>query len=175
MIKLQLIRLDLGAQTHTLSCRLVTFTFFTQFKLHGETFYIPLSQKCLSLCLRIQMNAKNKVNEGLPNDDIPRLVHWAARTKEGIDTMFDALESQPLDAEYVGLLHNIQSEEIQGYLYRGYTILTKGDQNQSANKVATCLTRAAKRYDRNKLPVIWLFSGMLFRCFEHFDFFLAKF
>lgn len=104
------------------------------------------------------MNKKNKINGGLPNDDIPRLVNWAGRTKEGVDTMLNALETQPLDAEYVALLQNIQSEEIQGYLYRGYSILTKYDQNQSANK-ATCLARATKRYDSNKLPVVWLFSG----------------
>lgn len=110
----------------------------------------------------LSMNEKSKINGGLPADDIPRLVNWAARTKEGLDTMFNALEAQPLDAEYVALLHNIQSEEIQGYLYRGYTILAKGDQNQSPN-TATCLTRAAKRYDSNKLPVIWLFSGMYFK------------
>lgn len=104
------------------------------------------------------MNKKNKINGGLPNDDIPRLVNWAARTKEGVDTMLNALETQPLDAEYIALLHNTQSEEIQGYLYRGYTILTKSDQNQSSNK-ALCLARTTKRYDSNKLPVIWLFSG----------------
>lgn len=105
----------------------------------------------------LSMNEKNKINRGLPSDDIPRLVNWAARTKEGIDTMFNALEAQPLDAEYIALLHNIQSEEIQGYLYRGYTILTKGDQNK-----ASCLARAAKRYDSNKLPVVWLFSGRFY-------------
>lgn len=91
----------------------------------------------------------------MPHDDIPRLVNWAARTKEGVDTMLNALESQSLDAEYVALLHNVQSEEVQGYLYRGYSILTKGEPNKSI-----CLTRTTKRYDSNKLPVVWLFSGM---------------
>lgn len=107
----------------------------------------------------LSMNQKSKINGGVPIDDMPRLVNWAARTKEGVDTMFNELEAQPLDAEFVGLLHNVQSEEIQGFLYRGYTILTKGDQNQSSNK-ATSLARAVKRYDSNKLPVVWLFSGM---------------
>lgn len=106
------------------------------------------------------MNKKNKINGGIPSDNIPRLVNWAARTKEGVDTMLSALEARPLDAEYIALLQNIQSEEIQGYLYRGYTVLTKGDKYSSNN--AQCLTRATKRYDSSKLPVIWLFSGMYF-------------
>lgn len=105
------------------------------------------------------MNKKDKINGGLPDDDIPRLVNWAARTKEGVDTMLNALEEQPLDAEYIGLLHSVQSEETQGYLYRGYTILSKGDRNQSSNK-ASCVARATKRCDSNQLPVVWLFSGM---------------
>lgn len=105
------------------------------------------------------MNKKDKINGGLPDDNIPRLVNWAARTKEGVDTMLNALEEQPLDAEYIGLLHSVQSEETQGYLYRGYTILSKGDRNQSSNK-ALCVARATKRCDSNQLPVVWLFSGM---------------
>ena len=108
------------------------------------------------------MNEKSKINGGSPDDNIPRLVNWAARTKEGVDTMLNALEAQPLDAEYIGLLHNVQSEEVQGYLFRGYSILTKGDLSQSSNK-ALCLARATKRYDGNKLPVVWLFSGMFCR------------
>lgn len=110
----------------------------------------------------LSMNQKTKINGGLPDDNIPRLVNWAARTKEGVDTMLNALEERPLDAEYIALLHGVQSEEIQSYLYRGYTILTKGDQNNSPNK-ALCMARATKRYDSNELPVVWLFSGTFFR------------
>lgn len=62
----------------------------------------------------LSMNTKNKINGGLPRDDIPRLVNWAGRTKEAVDTMLNALETQPLDAEYIALLQNVQSEEIQG-------------------------------------------------------------
>lgn len=106
------------------------------------------------------MNQKTKINGGSPDDDIPRLVNWAARTNEGVDTILNVLETQPLDAEYVALLQNAQSEEVQGYLYRGYTVLAKGDKHSS--NVAQCLARATKRYDSNKLPVVWLFSGTVF-------------
>lgn len=107
----------------------------------------------------LSMNQKDKINGGSPDDNIPRLVNWAARTKEGVDTMLNALEAQPLDGEFIALLHNVQSEDIQGYLYRGYTILSKGDRNNTSNK-ALCLARSTKRNDSNKLPVVWLFSGM---------------
>lgn len=73
--------------------------------------------------------------------------------------MLCALETKPLDAEYIGLLHNAQSEEIQGYLHRGFTILTKGEKSDSSPN-ASCLGRATKRVDGNKLPIVWLFSGM---------------
>lgn len=120
------------------------------------------------------MNEKNKINGGSPDDDIPRLVNWAARTQEGVDTMLNALESQPLDAEFIALLHNVQSEEIQGYLYRGYTILTKGNQNNTSDK-ALCLARSTKRNDGNKLPIVWLFSGMFYSKSSNFSKPISKF
>lgn len=106
------------------------------------------------------MNPKRKINNGIPDDNIPRLVNWAGRTEEAVVTMLNALESQSnLDAEYIGLLHNAQSEEVQGYLFRGYTILCKDNQN-SSSKTISSLARATKRFDGNRLPVVWLFSGM---------------
>lgn len=94
-------------------------------------------------------------------DDIPRLLNWAGRTEDAVNTMMNALESQPLDAEFIGLLQSVQSEEVQGYLHRGYTILSKGMGSDAATNVnASSLSRATKRVDGNKLPVVWLFSGM---------------
>ncbi|XP_055326066.1 fatty acid synthase-like [Sitodiplosis mosellana] len=107
----------------------------------------------------LSMNPKNKINGGAPLDNIPRLVNWAGRTEEAVNAMLNTLESQPLDAEYIGLLHSAQAEEVQGYLHRGYTILSK-DSNGDISKNALSLSRAMKRVDGNKLPVVWLFSGM---------------
>lgn len=104
------------------------------------------------------MNPKTKINRGEPDDDIPRLVNWAGRTEEAVNTMLDSLESKQLDAEYIGLLHNAQSEEIQGYLHRGFTILTKDLKNN--NSSINAVHRATKRVDGNKLPIVWMFSGM---------------
>lgn len=106
------------------------------------------------------MNPKTKINGGVPDDDLPRLVNWAGRTDEAVNTMLDALEAQPLDAEYIGLLHNAQSEEVQGYLHRGYTVLSKDVRLNNSSAKALCLSRESKRFDGAKLPIVWIFSGM---------------
>lgn len=50
---------------------------------------------------------KNKINNGLPKDNLPRLVCISARTKETLFNIINDLKMRPLDAEYVGLYHNI--------------------------------------------------------------------
>lgn len=137
--------------------------FFMQILCKTETFSINFH--CL-VCgfytahSLLSMNRKNKIQNGVPEDNIPRLVNWAGRTEKAVDTMLNALESQSfLDAEWIGLLHNAQTEEVQGYLHRGFTILSKDGQNSSSKNVSS-LARATKRVDGNKLPVVWLFSGM---------------
>ena len=40
-----------------------------------------------------------------------------------IQQFFNQLNSRPVDVEYVALYHNVYSEDINGHLYRGYTIL----------------------------------------------------
>lgn len=125
---------------------------YSDLKFHFKNLSITLAHALL------KMNPKEKVNGGVPDDEIPRLVNWAGRTEKAVSAMLDALESQPLDAEYVALLHNAQSKEVQGYLHRGYTILAKDRQiNPSANVLS--LSRATKRVD-GKFPIVWMFSGM---------------
>lgn len=98
---------------------------------------------------------KEKVNNGAPNDDLPRLVTWSGRTDESINVMFDRLADRPLDTEFVGLLHNIQSEDTAGYIFRGYGLFNHVDR-----KNAECLSKEVKHYNGTKRPVVWVFSGM---------------
>jgi hypothetical protein len=44
-------------------------------------------------------------------------------------------ENRPVDAEYVSLMHSLQSQEISGHTYRGYTLLTQNDRRQRSIKV----------------------------------------
>lgn len=101
---------------------------------------------------------KEKVNMGLPDDDLPRIVLWSGRTKESVDKLFDNLEAKPLDAEFIGLLHNIHKYEQAGFMYRGYSILEKSDANN--NNLAKCKGRVVDHFDVVKRPVIWVFTGM---------------
>lgn len=86
------------------------------------------------------------------------MVLWASRTKEGVEKAFDILETKPLDAEFMSLLHNIQKYEQSGFLYRGYSILDKNDANDK--NTAICRSRMIDHFDAAKRPIVWLFTGM---------------
>ncbi|XP_053963784.1 fatty acid synthase [Anastrepha ludens] len=98
---------------------------------------------------------KPKINNGVPNDDIPRLLTWAGRTEESINEVFNSVEKKPLDAEFVALLHNIQKEEVSGMVFRGYAVFEKC----GTERVKT-LVRDVQHFTGIKRPVVWVFSGM---------------
>lgn len=107
--------------------------------------------------LLLRRHMKEKRNHGMPDDSLPRLVLWSGRTEESITVVLDRLQSQPLDAEYVALLHNIQSEETPGYIFRGYALLNGREGNKNAELVA----KDVQHYNGLKRPVVWVFSGMM--------------
>jgi hypothetical protein len=45
-------------------------------------------------------------------------------------------ESRPVDVEFVHLMHDIQSTDIIGHKYRGYTLLTQDDRGLRSIKVS---------------------------------------
>lgn len=106
----------------------------------------------------LSRNEKRKLLNGAPLDDLPRLVNWAGRTEEAVNHVLNDLETKPLDAELIGLLHSIQSEETPGYIYRGFTVLTKNRDDVGDNAIS--LVRSTKHADGTKRPIVWLFSGM---------------
>lgn len=68
----------------------------------------------------------------------------------------ERLTSQPLDDEYLALLHNIQSDETPGYIFRGYGLLKGFKDGRNAELVA----QEAHHYSGLKRPIVWVFSGM---------------
>ncbi|XP_055377654.1 fatty acid synthase-like [Condylostylus longicornis] len=98
---------------------------------------------------------KPKVNKGLPEDNLPRIINWCGRTEEGVENVFRELEGKPLDAEYIALLHEISSTSISGYLFRGYGLLAK-DQNNNGK----ILVKDVQHHSGLQRPVVWVFSGM---------------
>ena len=63
------------------------------------------------------------------------------------------VESNPVDVEFVRLLHDIHSEEISGHYFRGYTILPSHGLIQDKK-------REVNNYAEDKRPVWFVFSGM---------------
>ncbi|XP_023313670.1 fatty acid synthase-like [Trichogramma pretiosum] len=101
----------------------------------------------------LRSNQKEKINGGQPQDDLPRLVAVSGRTELAVQTILDDLEKRPTDVEYVRLLHDIHTEDINGHLYRGYTILPpRGLVKQSPREI--------ENYLGVKRPVWFVFSGM---------------
>ncbi|XP_011203074.2 fatty acid synthase [Bactrocera dorsalis] len=98
---------------------------------------------------------KKKINCGVPNDDIPRLLTWAGRTEDSVNYVFNAIENQPLDAEFFALLHNIQKEEVSGMVFRGYAVFVKNGTDLVKTQV-----RDVHHFTGIKRPIVWVFSGM---------------
>ncbi|XP_015515781.2 fatty acid synthase [Neodiprion lecontei] len=101
----------------------------------------------------LESHSKKKINNGQPEDDLPRLVVVSGRTEEAVTTILNSLESRATDAEYVSLFHSIHLEEIPGHLYRGYTILPPRGLPQDS-------IRDVQHYPGAKRPVWFVFSGM---------------
>ncbi|VVC40005.1 Hypothetical protein CINCED_3A009213 [Cinara cedri] len=100
----------------------------------------------------LNWNEKNKINNGLPEDDLPRLVVASGRTEEAVTIILNDVLSKPLDKEYVRLLHDIQAEEIPGHHYRGYTILTKDSKKTYSLDF--------QYYSGEPAPVCFVFTGL---------------
>jgi len=104
----------------------------------------------------VRRNPKVKVNLGLPTDNLPRLIVWSGRTEEALNTIFDSVTKQPLDAEFVALLQNTQTATLSSNTYRGYAIFNQEPGTQNA----TCVERHIDNFAEARRPVVWVYSGM---------------
>ncbi|KAG5679912.1 hypothetical protein PVAND_009448 [Polypedilum vanderplanki] len=100
-------------------------------------------------------NPKSKVNFGIPNDDIPRLVIWSGRTEEAVNEILDSITEKPLDAEYIALLQHSQTKTVSANFYKGYGIFTN-----EGLKNANCVFRDIQHFSGLKRPMVWIYSGM---------------
>lgn len=55
----------------------------------------------------IKGNQNQKINNGTPFDDLPRLVCCSGRTREAVGDFCKFVVEKGLDAELIGLIHNI--------------------------------------------------------------------
>lgn len=101
-------------------------------------------------------NAKAKVNHGIPEDSMPRLVVWSGRSEEAISAIMDSVMKNPLDAEYIALLQSSQVESASANIYRGYGVFVQTEESQNA----ICVSQDALHFSGIKRPIVWVYSGM---------------
>jgi fatty acid synthase len=100
-------------------------------------------------------NPKGKINFGLPDDSIPRLVTWSGRTEDAVNEIFDTVANKPLDAEYISLLQHSQTQSLSANIYRGFGVYT----NEGTSN-AICAQRDIQHFGGLKRPMVWIYSGM---------------
>ncbi|XP_050353710.1 fatty acid synthase-like [Nymphalis io] len=98
--------------------------------------------------------ARLKVNNGMPSDDLPRLVCVSGRTESAVAKILDDLELKTVDVELVGLLHAIHDEDISGHGVRGYTLL------ESSPTKSVPLARNIQYFSGVRRPMCFVYSGM---------------
>ncbi|KAJ8720393.1 hypothetical protein PYW07_012436 [Mythimna separata] len=86
---------------------------------------------------------------------IPRIVLTSGRQDQCVKSLIDKLKNQPIDAELIGLLHDIHDKPVAGHTCRGYTILDTNEQNETV-----CLAKEVEFTDGLARPVWFVYSGM---------------
>ncbi|XP_047538488.1 fatty acid synthase-like [Vanessa atalanta] len=98
--------------------------------------------------------ARSKVNNGIPSDELPRLVCVSGRTESAVAKILDDLEAKTVDVELVRLLHAIHDDDIKGHATRGYTLLG------STPTKTVALARNIQHFYGARRPVCFVYSGM---------------
>nr|UEN71129.1 fatty acid synthase 1 [Glyphodes pyloalis] len=98
--------------------------------------------------------ARDKVNYGIPTDDLPRLVCASGRTESAVAKILDDLESRPVDTELIRLYHAIHDEDIIGHVVRGYSLL------ESQPPKTVSVARDMQYFSGVRRPVWFVYSGM---------------
>jgi fatty acid synthase len=77
---------------------------------------------------------KKKVDGGVPKNDVPMLVCVSGRTEEAVLSLLNDVNCRKLDAEHVGLFHQIYKKKIANHIYRGFTIASKNGPLRTSSK-----------------------------------------
>ncbi|XP_031346518.1 fatty acid synthase-like [Photinus pyralis] len=78
---------------------------------------------------------QRKVNGGLPEDDLPRLICVSGRAPESLKAIFDDIGGRKLDAEYCRILQEVFKSPNFEHPYRGYIIHSKiGELKRSSTR-----------------------------------------
>lgn len=104
----------------------------------------------------LKVNSREKINFGIPEDDLPRLVCWAGRTEKAVLAIFDDIKTRPLDAEHVALIQHSQLTTHSSNVYRGFGVFDHNKEVGTAGEIQ----KDIKHFNGVKRPVVWVFSGV---------------
>jgi fatty acid synthase, animal type len=104
----------------------------------------------------LKKNMKEKVDGGLPKDDLPRLVLWSGRTEEAVNAIFDNIARRPLDDEFIALVQNCAVKSSDCNTVRGFGVFAKS----YGGATTTCINRSMSAYKEDKRPVAFVFPGV---------------
>ncbi|KAJ8719814.1 hypothetical protein PYW08_011989 [Mythimna loreyi] len=86
---------------------------------------------------------------------IPRIVLTSGRQDECVRGMIEKLQNQPVDAELIGLLHDMHDKPVAGHTCRGYVILDTNEEKETV-----CLAKEIEYIDGFARPIWFVYSGM---------------
>lgn len=105
----------------------------------------------------IRRNLKSKENNGMPSDDLPRLLLWSGKTNESVNYVFDNIANQPIDDEFLALLQKTQRVTHSACTQKGFAIF----ETNKIDRSTKCLDRQIKELtNKEKRPIVFLYSGV---------------
>ncbi|KAL6257917.1 hypothetical protein P5V15_011516 [Pogonomyrmex californicus] len=99
----------------------------------------------------LKWNEKQKINNGAPNDDLPRLVILSGSSEKSVLLFLNDIINSQIDVEYIRLLHDVYADDIDGHSWRGYAILNTFQEKS---------IREIQSYSNTKRPVWFIFSSL---------------
>ncbi|XP_036143420.1 fatty acid synthase-like, partial [Monomorium pharaonis] len=99
----------------------------------------------------LKWNNKQKIKNEATNDDLPKLVILSGRTEESVKLFLNDIANQPIDIEYIRLLHDVHADNIDGHPWRGFIILNNLKQ-EPIYEIQNCVNM--------KRPVCFIFSAL---------------
>ncbi|XP_025994131.1 fatty acid synthase isoform X2 [Solenopsis invicta] len=99
----------------------------------------------------LKWNPKQKINNRVTDDDLPRLVILSGRTEEAVKLFLNDVAGHSTDAEYIRLLHDVYADNIDGHSWRGFIVLNNLQQ-EPIKEIQNC--------ESVRRPVCFIFSAL---------------
>ncbi|KAL7039188.1 hypothetical protein ACKWTF_009828 [Chironomus riparius] len=101
-------------------------------------------------------NTKVKINFGIPDDNLGRILFWSGRTEAAVNAIYNDITNRPLDAEHIALLQNSQTKTTGSNTYRGYGMFI----NDATENKAVCIKHSIQYFNGTRRPIVFVYSGI---------------